>query len=181
MLLVQSYGTNGTLYTLPALSYGYGYSPIQNYPTGYRTQREPRTLLVPQAVQLARASASALPRPGHGPQQPQRAGKKSAGRQNGQGKPLPRLFARKQNTTKRGSTACRAVMPEKSRGSPFHAAPTGRSLLDTLWSSVGGTSDVASNVGATGSLQLRALCGRLIEGECLSRHPLEILDVGLHD
>ena len=59
--------------TLPVLSYGYGYSPIRNYPTGYQTQREPRTWLVPQAMQLTRASASALPRPGHGPQHLQRA------------------------------------------------------------------------------------------------------------
>ena len=85
MLLVQSYGTNGTLYTLPALSYGYGYSPIQNYPTGYRTQREPRTLLVPQAVQLARASASALPRPGHGPQHLQKSTLGTRGHRQGGG------------------------------------------------------------------------------------------------
>ena len=83
MLLVQSYGTNGTLYKLPALSYGYGYSPIQNYPTGYRTQREPRTLLVPQPVQLARASASALPRPGHGPQHLQKGSLDERGHRQG--------------------------------------------------------------------------------------------------
>ena len=83
MLLVQSYDTNGTLYKLPALSYGYGYSPIQNYPTGYRTQREPRTLLVPQPAQLARASASALPRPGHGPQHLQKSSLDERGHRQG--------------------------------------------------------------------------------------------------
>ena len=124
MLLVQSYGTNGTLYTLPALSYGYGYSPIQNYPTGYRTQREPRTLLVPQPVQLARASASALPRPGHGPQHLQKSALDKRGhRQGGEEKcgeckmgrlPTCRGFSpavTQKKVQKVGDATCRAATP----------------------------------------------------------------------
>ena len=131
MLLVQSYGTNGTLYTTgpklrlrlltyPELPYGLPDSARAAHMACAAGNAAHTRFGERIAATRTRSAAPAKEHPQHeGPQAGRR--RKVRGMQNGQGKPLPRLFARKQNTIKRGSTACRAVMPKKSRGN--HSTP----------------------------------------------------------